>query len=93
MADINADTTVFVRGMGLALLKNGTTTQVYGITPRGDVSKLMSPNGDVTDYTYTAYGELTSENASIQNPFGYTGEHTDAETGLVYLRNSNITNR
>lgn len=87
VADQNTDTTVFVRGMGLALLKNGTTTQVYGITPRGDVSKLMSPNGTTTDFTYTAYGEATSENTSLHNPFGYTGEYTDAETGLVYLRN------
>ena len=72
VADVNDTTTVFVRGMGLALLKNGNTTQVYGITPRGDVSKLMSQDG-VTDYTYTAYGEPTSANTSLHNPFGYTG--------------------
>ena len=87
VADLGTTDTVFVRGMGLALLKNETTTQVYGINPRGDVAKLMSPDGTATDYTYTAYGEPISENASIQNPFGYTGEYTDAETGLVYLRN------
>lgn len=87
VADVNDTTTVFLRGMGLALLKNGTTTQVYGITPRGDVANLMTSNGEVTDFTYTAYGEPTSENTSLHNPFGYTGEYTDAETGLVYLRN------
>ena len=87
VADLGTTNTVFVRGVGLALLKNGTTTQVYGITPRGDVSKLMLPNGTTTDYTYTAYGEPTGTNEDIYNPFGYTGEYTDSETGLVYLRN------
>ena len=80
-------TTVFVRGVDLALLKNGTTTQVYGITPRGDVAQLMTPNGTTTAYTYTAYGEPTSANSSIYNPFGYTGEYTDLSSGLIYLRN------
>ena len=87
VADLGTDTTVFVRGNGLALLKNASATQVYGITPRGDVAKIISPDGTMTGYTYTAFGETTGDNNNVLNPFGYTGEYTDTETGLIYLRN------
>jgi RHS repeat-associated protein len=37
-------------------------------------------------YEYDAYGRLLSSTGSVYNPFGYTGEYTDSESGLVYLR-------
>ncbi len=55
--------------------------------PRGDVRYLVSQDGTVNDYTYTAYGEKVGTNDNSVNPFGYCGEYFDAETDLVYLRN------
>jgi RHS repeat-associated protein len=36
-------------------------------------------------YTYDAYGNRTSTGSSSV-PFGYTGQYTDSDTGLIYLR-------
>jgi RHS repeat-associated protein len=36
--------------------------------------------------TYDAYGNTFSSTGSVSNPFGYTGEYTDSESGFVYLR-------
>ncbi|MDR1529995.1 MAG: RHS repeat-associated core domain-containing protein [Burkholderiales bacterium] len=38
----------------------------------------------VVDYTYTAYGDTTAD-ATIDNPFQYTGREND-QTGLYYYR-------
>ncbi len=35
---------------------------------------------------YDEYGNITSSQGSITQPFQYTGEQYDPETGLVYLR-------
>jgi RHS repeat-associated protein len=42
----------------------------------------------VTDtYDYGAYGNrLASSTGTTYNPFGYTGQYTDSESGLLYLR-------
>ena len=39
----------------------------------------------MADYTYDAFGNQTEE-AEDMNPFRYSGEYYDAETGLIYLR-------
>ena len=39
----------------------------------------------VVSYVFDAYGNRTEEN-TVYNPFGYRGEYTDSESGLVYLR-------
>ena len=39
----------------------------------------------VASYIFDAYGNQSEENV-VYNPFGYRGEYTDSESGLVYLR-------
>jgi RHS repeat-associated protein len=36
--------------------------------------------------TFDAYGNVVSGGMSVENPYGYSGEYRDGETGLVYLR-------
>ena len=40
----------------------------------------------VATYSYDAYGQLLSSMGSAPNPFRYTGEYQDSESGLYYLR-------
>ncbi len=90
IADISGESIkTFVRGAELEFLKtSGGATQEYMTSyPRGDVRYLISQDGTVNDYTYTAYGEKVGTNDNTVNPFGYCGEYFDAETDLVYLRN------
>ena len=35
---------------------------------------------------YDAYGDPHNQSGTFDNPFGYCGEYTDSESGLVYLR-------
>jgi RHS repeat-associated protein len=37
-------------------------------------------------YQYDAYGQTTSSTGSVSNPFRYTGQYQDSESGLYYLR-------
>ena len=57
------------------------------VAPRGGgrcVRALTNSAGSVVNtYEYDAYGQRTS---TTYNPFGYTGEYTDQESGLIYLR-------
>jgi len=57
----------------------------------GSTRVLVGQSGTVeATYTYDAYGQMTgsmgSPSALAANPFGYAGQYTDAESGLVYLR-------
>lgn len=40
----------------------------------------------VATYTYDAYGTVATKTGSLEQPFGFAGQFTDAETGFVYLR-------
>ena len=69
------------------------------ITPGGAVlyyshdqlgsTRLITDTSAVTKatYTYDPYGNITSSSVSVPNPLQYDGQYTDAETGLIYLRN------
>lgn len=53
----------------------------------GSTRALTNANSSVVaTYTYDAYGRAQASTGSIANPFGYGGQFTDAESGLVYLR-------
>lgn len=53
---------------------------------QGDVSILADTAGNTAaSYIFDAYGNQSEEN-TVYNPFGYRGEYTDSESGLVYLR-------
>jgi RHS repeat-associated protein len=53
----------------------------------GSVRAIANSSGTVQNtYDYDAYGKVLTTTGTLQNPFGYTGEYTDGESGLVYLR-------
>ena len=74
---------------GLPLQRIDSAGQVlyYHHDQLGSTRALTNPSGaTVATYTYGPYGKLTGATGSIQQPFGYTGQYTDTETGLLYLR-------
>jgi RHS repeat-associated protein len=56
----------------------------------GDVVKIKDSTGSlIKSYSYDVWGNVTNgidNNAQFTNPFKYTGEYQDDESGLVYLR-------
>jgi len=70
---------------GIEIIKNDDNLY-YLYNGQGDVSLLINNAGTtVADYAFDAYGNQSQEN-TIYNPFGYRGEYTDTESGLIYLR-------
>lgn len=70
---------------GIEIIKNDDNLY-YLYNGQGDVAFLIDAAGtSVADYVFDAYGNQSEEN-TVYNPFGYRGEYTDAESGLVYLR-------
>lgn len=70
---------------GIEIIKNNNDLY-YLYNGQGDVSLLIDNAGTtVADYVFDAYGNQSEQN-TIYNPFGYRGEYTDAESGLIYLR-------
>ncbi len=64
------------------------TPYYYHYDEKGSITKLTDKSGKtVQDYTYDAFGNLGTEDDALYNPIRYTGQYTDSETGLVYLRN------
>ena len=59
------------------MLKNG----------HGDVTSLVSEGVKDKTYNYSAYGEEKNKEEGDSNPFRYSGEYVDEESGLIYLRN------
>ena len=57
----------------------------------GSVRQVINSSGDVVcRYTYDPFGQLhlteTEDNSALLNPFKYTGQYFDSETGLYYFR-------
>jgi len=53
----------------------------------GSTRSLTDPAGAVVaTYSFDPYGKPVASTGSVTQPFGYAGQYTDAETGLVYLR-------
>jgi RHS repeat-associated protein len=80
----------YIYGPGGMLVEEVTGGKEYYYHPDqlGSVRALTDSEGGVTDtYNFDAYGnKLASSTGTTYNPFGYTGEYTDAESGLLYLR-------
>jgi len=51
-------------------------------------TRLVTDNGGAAQATYTfdAYGKLTASTGNITNPFRFSGQYLDSESGLYYLR-------
>ena len=60
--------------------------EIYVYNAHGDVIQLVKNNAVVVSYTYDAFGNITEQIGTSENPFLYCGEYFDAETGTYYLR-------
>ena len=58
----------------------------YVKNAHGDVVQLAGPTNAGGSWSYDAFGNVLSKPNNIWNPYGYCGEYTDFETGLVFLR-------
>ena len=69
-------------------LYDGSVLYTAVIDAHTDVTGLVnSTTGTAIGYEYDAYGnELSAATATIYNPFRYTSQYYDTETGLYYLR-------
>ncbi len=78
----------YVWGLGLAFaVDSSSNVTVYHTDGLGSVRALTDGLGNIVQsYRYDEYGVATSSQGSIDQPFRYTGEQHDSETGLVYLR-------
>ena len=87
-ADITGDRqSVYVRDLNGILFREENGEKMHYISnPRGDVSAhYYSHTRLLPTYTYDAFGNQTV--ASGTDPFRYSGEYYDAESGFIYLRN------
>ena len=67
--------------------KSGSVTNTLYKNGHGDTVLLTRGNTIVRDYEYDAYGAEKNTLSSDDNPFRYSGEYFDSETGFIYLRN------
>ena len=83
----------YIRGKRLiAMQDEDGEWSIFGNNYRGDVERVQRgsySNGRYNNrYAYDAFGNYSEETDSPKkNPFRYSGEYTDDETGLIYLRN------
>jgi RHS repeat-associated protein len=79
----------YIYGPGGLLLEQiqGSTPYYYHPDQLDSIRALTNSSGTVVNsYSYDAYGNVSASTGSTYNPFKYTGEYTDAESGLLYLR-------
>jgi RHS repeat-associated protein len=72
-----------------ALLCTNCQAYYYHTDQLGSVRDLTDSSGSVVNtYEYDAYGVPSSSGTTgtAYNPFGFSGEYKDSETGLIYLR-------
>ncbi len=93
VAETSGDAVVYkyVRGAGLLYAENAADEKTWYVKDaHGDTVQLTDGNGNIVwNYAYDAFGnqkETVNSGTEPYNPFRYTGEYFDAETGFIYLR-------
>lgn len=74
---------------GLRLISRATGGQVgyYLFNGHRDVVGVVDPAGaELAAYRFDEYGSPVQQSGSFDNPFRYTSEPYDEETGFMYLR-------
>ena len=76
------------RGRGLISIEQDGQKGYYTFNGHGDIIGIVDTNGNLKNQSqFYAFGEKIYQNqTTFDNPFGYCGEYTDAETGNIYLR-------
>jgi RHS repeat-associated protein len=66
---------------------NTWSTRYYHADGTGSIRKLTGDSGNVTDsYSYTAFGELVAHIGTDPQPYAFTGEPLDPNSGFQYHR-------
>lgn len=66
---------------------NGSTVEYYQQDQLGSTRAITDSTGTVAaSYSFDAYGNLATQTGSLSNPFLYTGQYRDAESGFYYLQ-------
>jgi len=88
VVDITGSSVVsYIRGIGLIAARSGNVWTYYLFNARGDVVQLANAGGVVVrTYRYDAFGVEQNPDENDTNPWRFTGEYFDVETGTVYLR-------
>ncbi|OWR32504.1 hypothetical protein CDO73_02560 [Saccharibacillus sp. O23] len=78
----------YVRGAQLIYREDANNQKAYYLhNGHGDVTALLKADGTVLNrYTYDIWGNPLTSDVQVENPFGYSGEFWDGDTGLQYLR-------
>lgn len=76
-----------VWGNELLYRESGGKKGYYYYNSHGDVVSIRDASGtELNRYDYNVWGTVTSKQEQMSNPFKYTGEIMDDESGLIYLR-------
>ena len=79
----------YIRGNQLIYADNGVGADktYYLYNSHGDVVQLTDEEGNITKtYEYDSFGNEVKPDKKDDNPFRYSGEYYDKETGTIYLR-------
>jgi RHS repeat-associated protein len=77
----------YVYGLDRVSLRRSGASHYYLADGQGSIRMLTDSTGTVTDSTmYSAFGETLFSSGSTPNPFLYTGEQLDPNSGFYYNR-------
>jgi RHS repeat-associated protein len=77
----------YILGTGVIAIKVSGVKKYYITDALGSVLALTDSSGNVTDkYEYGPFGELMSSTGTSYNPYRFTGQQWDEDSGLYYLR-------
>lgn len=80
-------TAVYTYADDLVSIARGNETHWYHFDGLGSTRMLTGENGAVTDtFDYDAFGNLIARTGTTDNPFLFTGQRYDANSGFYYLR-------
>jgi len=83
----NTQTARNIYGLSLVKRTAGAESYSYLYNGHGDVTALLNSSGNVaTQYYYDAFGVITEETATVNNPYRYAGYQYDEESELYYLK-------
>jgi len=68
-------------------MERGGQSYFYHTDGLGSITQITdSSKQTVASYSYDAFGNITSKEGSLTNPYTYTGREYDSESGLYYYR-------
>jgi len=87
MDNKDVENQLYIRGLHLIARDINGSKEFYSFNIHNDTTKLVNQSGTILkDYSYDAFGNQKTENENDTNPFRYSGEYFDTESGLIYLR-------